>query len=131
MQLASVHTINSVATQLNSSLLTLSVIAVLLPAAFHMNVTGSTDSDEGQDILKVSHGVRLILIFYLCPVQTLLCLGRPYPTLQSVILSSSGCSFTNPSFSLRLLSIFPTLLSCHTIHRRWCSTLYPLSEKEG
>ncbi|KAJ3983956.1 calcium proton exchanger [Lentinula detonsa] len=46
----------AVATQLNSSLLTLSVIAVLLPAAFHMNVTTETDSDEGQDILKVSHG---------------------------------------------------------------------------
>ncbi|GAW10023.1 Calcium proton exchanger [Lentinula edodes] len=54
---------SAVATQLNSSLLTLSVIAVLLPAAFHMNVTGSTDSDEGQDILKVSHGVALILLF--------------------------------------------------------------------
>lgn len=59
-RIASLHTIYSVATQLNSSLLTLSVIAVLLPAAFHMNVTGSTDSDEGQDILKVSHGVRLM-----------------------------------------------------------------------
>ncbi|KAJ4476224.1 Calcium/proton exchanger [Lentinula aciculospora] len=53
----------AVATQLNSSLLTLSVIAVLLPAAFHMNVTTSTDSDEGQDILKVSHGVALVLLF--------------------------------------------------------------------
>ncbi|KAJ3734230.1 calcium proton exchanger [Lentinula guzmanii] len=53
----------AVATQLNSSLLTLSVIAVLLPAAFHMNVTTETDSDEGQDILKVSHGVALVLLF--------------------------------------------------------------------
>jgi len=49
----------SVATQLNSSLLTISVIAVLLPAAFHLNVTSDTDSDEQQDILKMSHGVCL------------------------------------------------------------------------
>ncbi|KAF5377375.1 hypothetical protein D9757_008035 [Collybiopsis confluens] len=53
----------AVATQLNSSLLTLSVIAVLLPAAFHLNVNNDSDSDEGQDILKVSHGVAIILLF--------------------------------------------------------------------
>jgi len=53
----------AVATQLNSSLLTISVIAVLLPAAFHLNVTSTTDSDQGQDILKLSHGVALILLF--------------------------------------------------------------------
>ncbi|KAL0562976.1 hypothetical protein V5O48_019102, partial [Marasmius crinis-equi] len=58
------------ATQLNSSLLTISVIAVLLPAAFHLNVNlqGQTpsDSDESQDILKMSHGVAiLLLIIYL------------------------------------------------------------------
>ncbi|KAF5367396.1 hypothetical protein D9758_003773 [Tetrapyrgos nigripes] len=53
----------AVATQLNSSLLTISVIAVLLPAAFHFNVTTDSDSDETQDILKMSHGVALILLF--------------------------------------------------------------------
>ncbi|KAJ3730346.1 calcium proton exchanger [Lentinula raphanica] len=52
-----------VASQLNSSLLTIAVIAVLLPAAFYYNVTTQTDSDEGQDLLKVSHGVALILLF--------------------------------------------------------------------
>ena len=52
------------AVQLNSSLLTLSVIAVLLPAAFHNAVqpTGGldplTDQQEGHDILSISHGVR-------------------------------------------------------------------------
>jgi Ca2+:H+ antiporter len=51
------------ATQLNSSLLTISVIAVLLPAAFHLNVTSETDGDEREDILKMSHGVALILLF--------------------------------------------------------------------
>ncbi|KAJ6494772.1 Sodium/calcium exchanger protein-domain-containing protein [Mycena vitilis] len=51
------------ATQLNSSLLTISVIAVLLPAAFRFSVTTASDPDSGNDILKVSHGVALILLF--------------------------------------------------------------------
>jgi len=58
------------AAQLNSSLLTISVIAVLLPAAFHLSL-GNGNSDisstvEGSDILKVSHGVALILLFIYC-----------------------------------------------------------------
>lgn len=48
-----------VSTQLNSSLLTISVIAVLLPAAFHFSVDGVANNDETSDILHVSHGVRL------------------------------------------------------------------------
>ncbi|KAF7312323.1 hypothetical protein MIND_00245400 [Mycena indigotica] len=51
------------ATQLNSSLLTISVIAVLLPAAFRFTVNANSDPDAGQDILKFSHGVALILLF--------------------------------------------------------------------
>ncbi|THH12715.1 hypothetical protein EW146_g7433 [Bondarzewia mesenterica] len=59
------------ATQLNSSLLTLSVIGVLLPAAFHMAVTPDnssetdplTNAQEGGDILKISHGVAIVLLF--------------------------------------------------------------------
>jgi len=49
------------AIQLNSSLLTLSVIAVLLPAAFHF-VAGDQISDdvEGADILAVSRGVSAL-----------------------------------------------------------------------
>jgi Ca2+:H+ antiporter len=43
------------ATQLNTSLLTISVIAVLLPAAFHF-ANGSATSDSSS-ILSVSHGV--------------------------------------------------------------------------
>jgi len=62
------------AVQLNSSLLTLSVIAVLLPAAFHNAVQPSggsvdplTNAQEGHDILSISHGVAIILLFiYLC-----------------------------------------------------------------
>jgi Ca2+:H+ antiporter len=52
------------AVQLNSSLLTLSVIGVLLPAAFHNAVQPSdggvdplTNQQEGHDILSISHGV--------------------------------------------------------------------------
>jgi len=52
-----------VASQLNASLLTIAVIALLLPAAFHFNVTVQSDSDSPEDILKVSHGVALILLF--------------------------------------------------------------------
>ncbi|KAJ7903596.1 Calcium/proton exchanger [Mycena olivaceomarginata] len=47
----------SVLPKLNSSLLTISVIAVLLPNAFRFSVTSASDPDAGQDILKVSHGV--------------------------------------------------------------------------
>ncbi|KAG6823064.1 hypothetical protein H0H92_011533 [Tricholoma furcatifolium] len=42
------------ASQLNSSLLTISVIAILLPAAYNMS---ATDPNEGQDILKLSRGL--------------------------------------------------------------------------
>jgi Ca2+:H+ antiporter len=53
------------AAQLNSSLLTVSVIAVLLPAAFHLALepTPNADPDEGSDILKLSRGVAIILLF--------------------------------------------------------------------
>ncbi|KIP05016.1 hypothetical protein PHLGIDRAFT_36633 [Phlebiopsis gigantea 11061_1 CR5-6] len=52
------------ATQLNSSLLTVSVIAVLLPAAFHFSAGAViVDSTEGPEILAVSHGSAIILLF--------------------------------------------------------------------
>ncbi|KAK1224086.1 hypothetical protein PQX77_008416 [Marasmius sp. AFHP31] len=60
------ETATTAATQLNSSLLTISVIAVLLPAAFHLNVNVQgqqpSDDDESQDILKMSHGVAILLL---------------------------------------------------------------------
>jgi Ca2+:H+ antiporter len=49
------------AVQLNSSLLTISVIAVLLPGAFHMALQGTPDYNEASvdnEILAASHGVR-------------------------------------------------------------------------
>jgi len=49
--------------QLNSSLLTVSVIAVLLPAAFHFSVTSTIDTSEAADILQLSHGVAIVLLF--------------------------------------------------------------------
>ncbi|KAG8740659.1 hypothetical protein FRC10_004069 [Ceratobasidium sp. 414] len=55
------------AAQLNSSLLTISVIAVLLPAAFHFAVKTTSDPDEGFDILHMSHGVAIVLLLiYAC-----------------------------------------------------------------
>ncbi|KAI6003425.1 Calcium/proton exchanger [Pisolithus marmoratus] len=57
------------AAQLNSSLLTISVIAVLLPGAFHMALQGSTSLSESEvddRILRTSHGVAIILLFIYC-----------------------------------------------------------------
>ncbi|KAJ8592050.1 calcium/proton exchanger [Rhizopogon salebrosus TDB-379] len=54
------------AVQLNSSLLTISVIAVLLPGAFHMALQGEPEYNElstDYAILKTSHGVAIILLF--------------------------------------------------------------------
>lgn len=54
------------AVQLNSSLLTISVIAVLLPGAFHMALQGTTNYDEtstDNEILAASHGIAIILLF--------------------------------------------------------------------
>jgi len=63
------------AVQLNSSLLAISVIAVLLPGAFHLalqnlpsTVANETQYQEGtidSDILKTSRGVAIILLFSL------------------------------------------------------------------
>jgi len=53
------------AAQLNSSLLTISVIAILLPAAFSFANSSSAQLSadvEQRDILSVSHGVALILL---------------------------------------------------------------------
>lgn len=48
-------------TQLNSSLLMMSVIALLIPAAFHFTAGEMIeDPQEAVDILAVSHGVRQI-----------------------------------------------------------------------
>ncbi|KAI0248549.1 hypothetical protein BJV78DRAFT_1363501 [Lactifluus subvellereus] len=64
---------NTGAAQVNSCLLTLSVIALLLPAAFHnaLQPTGGTNpaktSREAHDLLSISYGVAIILLFvYSC-----------------------------------------------------------------
>jgi len=55
----------STASQINSSLLTLSVIAVLIPAAFQaaIKTTGASDPDLDNDVLRMSHGAAVILLF--------------------------------------------------------------------
>lgn len=58
------------ASQLNSSLLLFSVIAVLIPSAFHFSIrttadgegTSITTDEEKSDILALSHGVAIILL---------------------------------------------------------------------
>ncbi|KAF7347467.1 Calcium/proton exchanger [Mycena venus] len=53
--------------QLNTSLLAISVIAVLLPTTYNFSVTSESDPRSGQDILDISHGVALILFFSSVP----------------------------------------------------------------
>ncbi|OJT15202.1 Vacuolar cation/proton exchanger 5 [Trametes pubescens] len=51
-------------TQLNSTLLMMSVIALLIPAAFHFTAGEQIDDPkEAKDILSVSHGTSIILLF--------------------------------------------------------------------
>ncbi|KAG9313601.1 calcium proton exchanger [Chiua virens] len=55
-----------IAAQMNSTLLTISVIAVLLPGAFMMVQEGNPDFDKTTTdhlILRMSHGVAIILLF--------------------------------------------------------------------
>ncbi|KAI9457564.1 calcium proton exchanger [Boletus coccyginus] len=55
-----------IAAQMNSSLLTISVIAVLLPGAFIMALSESSGFDQTsveKSILDMSHGVSIILLF--------------------------------------------------------------------
>ncbi|KAJ7650227.1 Sodium/calcium exchanger protein-domain-containing protein [Roridomyces roridus] len=57
---------DTTATQLHSSLLSLSVGAVLLPAAYHFALSGVSSIPsrlQMQNILKMSHGVALVLLF--------------------------------------------------------------------
>ncbi|KAF7799782.1 hypothetical protein EIP86_011024 [Pleurotus ostreatoroseus] len=61
--------LDNTATQIHSSLLSLSVGAVLLPAAFHFTLTyrsgenpGASLDEQKQDILRMSHGVSVVLI---------------------------------------------------------------------
>ncbi|KAK4684039.1 Ca2+:H+ antiporter, partial [Tremellales sp. Uapishka_1] len=62
--------IKTTASQLNSSLLLIAVIAVLIPSAFHFSITTSADgsglaltsAQEGTDLLAMSHGVAILLL---------------------------------------------------------------------
>ncbi|EIW84384.1 hypothetical protein CONPUDRAFT_163528 [Coniophora puteana RWD-64-598 SS2] len=57
---------DSTATQIHSSLLSISVGALLLPAAYHFALTGTRDGsliNQGEQIIKMSHAVAIVLIF--------------------------------------------------------------------
>jgi Ca2+:H+ antiporter len=98
------------ATQLNSSLLTISVIAILLPNAFRFAVTLQSDPDAGQDILKVSHGVcfRHSDFSMLIPVQVALILLFSWCLRESIIIWLELII----SISLWILPFLSTLLPC-------------------
>lgn len=62
---------DSTATQIHSSLLTVSVGAVLMPAAYHYSLswrtgTDTAATDQKSDILKMSHGVSVVLVAVYC-----------------------------------------------------------------
>ncbi|KAG9224667.1 hypothetical protein CCMSSC00406_0002182 [Pleurotus cornucopiae] len=56
---------DSTATGINSSLLSISVGAVILPTAYHFSLHTASEAspDERRGILKMSHGVSIILLF--------------------------------------------------------------------
>ncbi|KAN0093168.1 Sodium/calcium exchanger domain containing protein [Tylopilus felleus] len=58
------------ANQVHSSLLSISVGALLLPAAYHFVLSGAHESsaaDQTKSIMKMSHGVSIVLLFiYAC-----------------------------------------------------------------
>jgi len=53
--------------QLNSSLLIMSVIAILIPAGFHAAFSKLSDKVEGPDVLKMSRGIAVILLIIYAP----------------------------------------------------------------
>ncbi|KAF8896340.1 hypothetical protein BD779DRAFT_577402 [Infundibulicybe gibba] len=57
---------DATATQIHSSLLSLSVGAVLLPAAYHFSLSSGTEAElawQRHNILRMSHGVSIVLLF--------------------------------------------------------------------
>ncbi|KAI0303810.1 hypothetical protein B0F90DRAFT_1809498 [Multifurca ochricompacta] len=60
---------DATATQIHSSLLTISVGAVLMPAAYHFSLSwrvDATSTDQKSAILKMSHGVSVVLVAVYC-----------------------------------------------------------------
>jgi Ca2+:H+ antiporter len=104
--------------QLNSSLLTLSVIAVLLPAAFHNAVQPTdlagplTSEKERHDILSISHGVCKSPPVYHPSKLTAVYPGCHYLAFQSVLsLCPSHTVITNFTFLVYLCYLWFQLVS--------------------
>ncbi|KAF8486151.1 Sodium/calcium exchanger protein-domain-containing protein [Russula ochroleuca] len=60
---------DATATQIHSSLLSISVGAVLMPAAYHYSLSWRSDTsstDQKSAILKMSHGVSVVLVIVYC-----------------------------------------------------------------
>lgn len=91
------QTVKGTVGQLNASLLLVSVIAVLIPSAFHFSINSSntqngdarlTQEVEQKDILSMSHGVAVILLVIYC--SSLIFQVRT----ASVIVADSRCGPT-------------------------------------
>ena len=105
------------ASQLNSSLLTLSVIAVLLPAAFSFAFDNGSPSDEAHRILSVSHGVCLFLRLRKSTTKSRL--FRLRSSSYSVSLNLPLSPLTDFYLSLCVLSVLSTLFPRKAIRRCW------------
>lgn len=93
--------------QLNSSLLSISAIAILLPGAFHMALQGYPSYSElstNYNILRISHGLAIILLFiyssYL--VFQLFSHKALYDGNNADIQKTKGYEGHNPWLQLRL-----------------------------
>lgn len=66
---------STAATQVHSSLLSISVGAVLLPAAYHFSISGGSDAaslEQRDDILQMSHGVCSFFSIISCPPRLIM-----------------------------------------------------------
>lgn len=75
---------------MNATLLTISVIAVLLPGAFMLSLSGtSAPSTIDDEILRMSHGVRPSILEMNALQISQLFLGCYYSTVQYGLASES------------------------------------------
>ncbi|KAF9545037.1 calcium/proton exchanger [Agrocybe pediades] len=94
----------SSASQMNSSLLVISVIGLLLPAAFHFTGGSELSKDgEGRAILSVSHGVAIILLCIYCAY--ILFQLYSHPSLYDDKNSNKTTHYAAPKFYIPELGV--------------------------
>lgn len=105
------------AAQLNSSLLIMSVIAILIPAGFHAAFSNLSDSVEGPDVLKMSRGIAVILLVIYAAYLVFQLWSHAHLYTQTSTSSHeheghttwTGHKILRPANSIRAQQPFPTL----------------------